>query len=339
MERWIRVVSVGGGGGQSAVLGSLREFHVWLDAFVPVTDSGGSTHKLHHDYGTLSALGDLTKCMVAMMENRELADLLMHRFEDQLSPHSVKNLLGTAAYIRSSHSLPEFLDRMHDALSLPTHRRVWPVSEDSTKLVATLGKDEFVINGESVIDNLHKNPLWDPVSHRINSVRMVPQVGILPEVRDRILGADYLVVSPGDIFTSIVPVLLAKGFSESVAESSCKIIMVMNAMTKPGETNGLSSQDHVRVVERYLGREIDIALCNSQDISQDQKQAYQDEHKQPVRLEWGADISAQIITTPLLDPQEKEVRHSPELLGKALAEIMGLGKLAEEGVKISRMCN
>jgi uncharacterized cofD-like protein len=103
----LRVVSIGGGNGLSALLTGLKRYahpkgesDPWLDitAVVTVTDDGGSSGRLRRDFDVLPP-GDIRNCMVALAEDGAfLSRLFQYRFDSGrgLKGHSFGNLFLTA---------------------------------------------------------------------------------------------------------------------------------------------------------------------------------------------------------------------------------------------------
>src|SRR3569833_2554512 len=85
----LRIVSIGGGTGLSAVLNGLKRYahprfkgDAWLDitAVVTVTDDGGSSGRLRREFDVLPP-GDIRNCMVALAEDGAfLSRLFQYRF-------------------------------------------------------------------------------------------------------------------------------------------------------------------------------------------------------------------------------------------------------------------
>jgi uncharacterized cofD-like protein len=118
---------------------------------------------------------------------------------------------------------------------------------------------------------------------RIKRVILEPSVISSPRDIEAILEADVVVLCTGDLFTSIVPNLLAHGKPEALAQTRATRIYVCNLMTKLGETDDFKASDFVRQVVRYLnGPHLDWALINTQEIPASVRQAYFAEGAFPV---------------------------------------------------------
>lgn len=141
---------------------------------------------------------------------------------------------------------------------------------------------------------------------------------INPRAFEAIQNADYIVIGPGDLYTSIVPNLLVPGICEAIAASSARVIYICNIMTKHGETDDFSVQDFVRVVESYIGSGvIDSVVVNNGWIDEGLLEKYwSEEKKRPVKI---TDVSTfvnksyKIIERDLVNDQDY-IRHHPDKL-------------------------
>src|SRR5205809_7199869 len=104
-EKPLRIVSIGGGTGLSALLQGLKQYArpsasgdaapvVDVTAVVTVTDEGGSSGRLRREFQILPP-GDIRNCLLALAEDETLfAQLFNYRFTDGrgLRGHSFRNL-------------------------------------------------------------------------------------------------------------------------------------------------------------------------------------------------------------------------------------------------------
>src|SRR5438270_2093194 len=101
----LRIVSIGGGTGLSALLSGLKRYTrpsgsraIDVTAIVTVTDDGGSSGRLRREFEVLPP-GDIRNCMVALSEDEALLSrLFQYRFQNGhgLKGHSFGNLFLTA---------------------------------------------------------------------------------------------------------------------------------------------------------------------------------------------------------------------------------------------------
>ena len=92
-----KIVVIGGGTGNFAVLRGLKNYEVDLSAIVSMADDGGSTGILRDELGVLPP-GDVRQCLVALSNSSSMMRSLMnYRFENGgLGGHSFGNLLFSA---------------------------------------------------------------------------------------------------------------------------------------------------------------------------------------------------------------------------------------------------
>ena len=73
-----------------------------------------------------------------------------------------------------------------------------------------------------------------------------------PEAVRAILEADFIVVGPGSLYTSVLPNLLVEGIAKALIQSDALKVYVCNVATQPGETDGYDVQAHVAAIVRHL---------------------------------------------------------------------------------------
>ncbi|MBE9580088.1 MAG: YvcK family protein, partial [Proteobacteria bacterium] len=93
-----KVVTIGGGSGQFALLSGLRDLEgIEITSVVSMVDSGGSTGRLRDELGILPP-GDVLKCILALSPHRDIArTILLKRFagDKRLQGHNAGNMLLT----------------------------------------------------------------------------------------------------------------------------------------------------------------------------------------------------------------------------------------------------
>jgi uncharacterized cofD-like protein len=264
-KRRIRITTIGGGGGQTQLLKSLKLIpNLEITAICTVADSGGSTGILKREFGKNKVngyLGDVSKCILALSPKGRIKDVFNYRFPSgSLSPHSVKNIVFTSMIINNGPR--DALNLMHKTLRLDPYYKVFPVSFDTTELLVKLRGGQ-IISGERYIDTISKNNLWDPLNHKIVDICLKDKVKMLPEVKMAIKKSDFIIFSPGDLFTSVIPNLLVKGVSKEIKKTNAKLIFITNIMTKLGETDGFNVMEFVEQIKsRIHNREPDYIVCN-----------------------------------------------------------------------------
>lgn len=257
------IVTIGGGSGQYILLSGLRDMpKIKISSVVSMSDSGGSTGRLRDELGVLPP-GDVLKCLLALSKQRNVyRDFLLKRFtgDGKLSGHSVGNMLLTflSEYVNDFPSGVKALGEILD-----TKGEVFPVTISKISLVAQFDNGEEII-GESKIDipnTLNRGQITDIQLRPIDSKE---KIKIYKKAEVAIKNADLVILGPGDLYTSVVPNLLVPGMKQILSNVKGKIVYVLNIMTKAGETDAYSAKDFINTIEKYLGREVDFIIANSE---------------------------------------------------------------------------
>lgn len=318
-RKMINVVTLGGGGGHSQTLKGLKDIpNIKITGICPSTDSGGSTGVLIREYDGNGYTGDLTKCIIALCKDDVISKALSYRYEQgPLHAHSVKNLLFHALEKVSSNE--EALEVMWKICGLGDNR-VIPVSNEKTELCASL-RIGNTISGETNIDTIARNPLWNPKVHAISDIYLKPEVAISLLAEEAILDADHIVVCQGDLYSSIIPTLLPRGFKEAVKNSPAKITLILNIMTKQGETDNYTPDDFVQRIEKNLGKRVDHIIFNNQSIPEDVLLNYSLEQKIEFKL-LKEGVDSRMIPAPLVTISETgQILSNPVALRQVLEKI------------------
>ena len=315
-----KIITIGGGTGHSQVLKSLKDISdIQITGICPSTDSGGSTGVLQKEYDGSGYTGDVTKCINALCKNELFSDALTYRYESgSLNNHSVKNLLFHS--LEKVGGTMEALKAMWEVCGLGKHR-ILPVTTEKTELCASLSIGNIIF-GETNIDTMAKNPLWNPEVHSISEIYLKPNVKALDVVVESIKDGDYIIICPGDLYTSIIPILLPDGVKEAIQESHAKIVLILNIMTKKGETDNYTAMNFVEKIEKHLGKKADYILYNNASIPEHVLLKYSLEQKLELGLiQNGHD--ERIIPIPLAMISETDrILSDPKAMKEAFLDIL-----------------
>ena len=99
--------------------------------------------------------------------------------------------------------------------------------------------------------------------------------------------ADIILLSMGSLFTSVIPTLLSKKIRNAIDKSKARVVYSCNLFTQPGETDGYTVSDHIKVLNTYLGKKkVSCVIANSAKISGTLADKYAtEEQKDPVILD------------------------------------------------------
>lgn len=317
-----KIVTIGGGTGQFALLSGLRDLdNMDITAVVSMADSGGSTGRLRDELGILPP-GDVLKCILALSPYRNVArTILLKRFtnDKRLQGHNAGNLLLTVLSDYAG-SFPAGIQALAEILDV--RGNILPVSIDKATLVAQLSDGERIY-GQAAI-NVPQVARREKIQEIFLVPHHAPCVSVYPPVTDAIHEADFIVIGPGDLYTSIMPNLIVAGVSQALQATGASILYVVNIMTKFGETDQFSTHDFVGKLEACIGRKLDIIICNTGRPDDRLLEQYREEKSDFVEMdELPKDWSDRtVIASDLLDTAGGIVRHDSEKLASLIQRIL-----------------
>src|SRR5690625_3680873 len=125
---------------------------------------------------------------------------------------------------------------------------IYPVVNESVTLHAEMD-DGTIISGESNI-KFDKN-------RKIKRIFLTPyEVKPLPKIVQEILEADLVVISPGSLYTSILPNIIIPVISDALKQTAAEVIYVCNIMTQSGETDFYRASDHIKAIYNHTHNKI-----------------------------------------------------------------------------------
>ncbi len=248
-----KIVIFGGGSGLSQLLKGLKLFPVDITAIVSMSDNGKSTGRLRKEYN-IPAVGDISKVLLELSNSdQEIKELMNYRFKKSktLGNHSLKNLILTALLDLKgnfSNAIPTF-EKLLDVKG-----KVLPLTEDNVDLMAyTIDGKKLVGEAQITQSNKEKEKIFYSKEIEVN-----------PKVIEAVKKADLIILSCGSLMTSIIPHLLNKKLNNAILNSKGKIMYVNNLFTQPGETDDFKVSDHIKLIEKYLGKNsIDVVIANN----------------------------------------------------------------------------
>jgi len=316
LERGPKIVAIGGGHGLSHLLLGLKEYTANLTAIVTVADSGGSSGRLREEFNIV-APGDIRNCLVALADTPALmSQLFQYRFAEGggLKGHSFGNLFLTAMVQITNGDFKKAVEESSKVLAI--RGKVIPSTVYDVHLIAEY-MDGSKTQGEAKISQ---------VNAPIKRLTITPEDAMpTDDALMAIEQADIIVMGPGSLYTSVLPNLIIKGVSEAIANSSAYKIYVCNVMTQPGETDGFSASDHLRVILEHTDPKlIDAAIINDAVVSNEEAlNRYRKENAYPVAADDDRikALGVKVISTDLLSVADY-VRHDSKKLTQALIKLI-----------------
>jgi uncharacterized cofD-like protein len=324
--RDLRIVALGGGTGLPVTLHGLKEamfsdgaWHPGRDrdrlvGIATSADDGGSSGMLRAAY-QVPAPGDLRNCLLALSDaDPMMAKMFDFRFDRaEIAGHSLGNLILTAL----SQLEQDFSKAIeHGARMLDARGRVFPSTLESAHLAAEL-TDGTAIEGESSLVTARRP---------IRRLRLSPADAAAPAAAcEAVEAAHAVVIGPGSLYSSLIAVLLVRDLAEALARSSARVILVMNLMTEPGETDGYTAVDHVLALCRHaVGLRIHDILVNVAPMPPVALDRYGEAGASPVApdRELLAAMGHRVVERDLLDSTGGRVRHDPTKVATAILDVI-----------------
>lgn len=231
----MKVVVVGGGTGVPRVLKALGAIGCESTAIVNVSDDGGSSGVLRDIFNHIPP-GDIRNCLTSTAKNLDLAEIFNYRFDCKgwLNGHSLGNLILEALFEKSSNSL-EAIEIARKLLNSPAF--VLPATLDLV-ILKGLGKSKTEILGQHNIAN----------TQGIEKVYYDTNPKALPAAIEKIGSADIIIIGPGSIYSSILPVLIIDEIANAISNSQAKKIYISNIINYRAESLGFDVDDYINAI-------------------------------------------------------------------------------------------
>lgn len=242
-----KVVTVGGGTGQSVVLTALKKIpNLQISAIVSMADSGGTNGMLRRVLGAHPP-SDARQCLLALAKgnkkNKNLEELMNYRYEKgPLRGHNFGSI-----FIAMLEKITGDFSRALGIISkiLNIRGKIIPVTLSNAELALEFASRRKIF-GEHEIDTANFS------NKKVKRIFYKNKVTLNPEAGRAIVSADYLIISPGDFYTSLAPNFIVAGFQKAVQSSKAKIIVIQNVKN--------NQKDYGSNIESYLGRKTSVIL-------------------------------------------------------------------------------
>lgn len=325
MKKVTEIVIMGGGTGIYPVTKALKSLEVDISTIIAVSDSGGSTGRIRDEFG-FQPVGDLRQSLAALAEGDKkewIGKLLLYRFSkgNGLKGHNLGNLILTALQDMTG-STTQALEIASKIFRL--NGKVIPVTEEITDIEITY-EDDTKILGEDYLNpesNTGKN---------VKSIALKPKAKINPLAAQKIKTAKQIIIGPGDYYASLLATLLPEGIKAAFKQSSAKVSLIVNLMSRHMQTDTMKASDYVAGIEAHIGKKIDRIIINSGNISPQLLTVYKKHHEFPVaddlqddnRVERADIISSEEVEFETADDlQRSYLRHDSEKLAKLFTTLL-----------------
>lgn len=271
-----KVVCLGGGIGTSNLLSGIKDHFSDINVIVSVADDGGSAGRLRRYY-KIPPTGDIVNCMIALSgADKEMINLLKFRFpgerygpDDILPGQKIANLMFAALMLNNNNDLNAAIGRMKEIFQVRAN--IFPSARTRVFLRAKTSTGHIVKSEENIDLGRFKGKV-----KRLYIYPKNPKVD--PRALEAIREADIIIAGPGDLYTTILPVLIIPRITEEIKESKAKKIFVVNVANKLFETPNYSVSDFISAIKKHCGEDLfDMFLINNNtkvEIPQEFKKEY-----------------------------------------------------------------
>lgn len=245
-----KIVCLGGGIGTINLIKGLIRYTSDIIVIVSTADDGASGGRLRRLY-SIPPPGDLVNCVAAMSQADEtMKKLITYRFagdrwgdDESLGGHKLGNLMMVA--------LTSIMGDFYKALSqmqkiFKTRGKILPATTEAVSIWAQTSDGGRVNREENIdlgkftgnIEKLHLEPSNPETSK---------------EVVDAITQADLIIAGPGDLYSTILPVLLVPGILATIKKSKAQKLYVVNVANKLCETPSYKVNDYIKAITTHCG--------------------------------------------------------------------------------------
>src|SRR3989344_9115429 len=258
-----RVVCLGGGVGTAQILKGLRSQPYDLTAVVSMADDGGSAGRLRRAF-SVPPPGDIVNCLAALSDEESvLRELFVYRFagkrygkDTDLGGQKLGNLIFVALADIYKGDLNRALEEFSKIIS--TKGRVLPATLGDVNIWAKTKKGKKVYgeenidlgryDGSGILSEVHLDP---------------PNVKPYQHTVENLTKADLIIVGPGDLFSTVLPVVIVPKIKNILRHAKVPRIFIVNIANKPFETPNFGVADYLQVIKKHLGADVfDKILVN-----------------------------------------------------------------------------
>lgn len=304
-------VLIGGGTGIATLVKQLKHLCENIDAIVSVTDDGSDTGWLRRVYG-IQAVGDLRNVLTAFIPEENMRQIAFMSRRYAGTRRSAGNRFLWRLLSRCGN-LEYAMETAEKICGLAPGHHVLPVTLDNAHLWAQL-EDGKIIHNEGHLDRREDD------GKRIVAVGLTPSATLAPKAARAIENADKVIFAPGSRIGSIYANLCVDGMKQALRDTRAQIVHVVNIMTTARESEGMTATDHVREICQYLGRPLDVVICNNGKISPQAFTPYYNQGQEIVEVhirslkDWARKVIADDFVEEIYeDGIPKGVRHNHKL--------------------------
>jgi uncharacterized cofD-like protein len=162
--------------------------------------------------------------------------------------------------------LNEFLEVKDNVLPITVHEAYIKAILSNWKIIETQDKISNIVDYDSAIEKIEF--IWE------NKPK------ITENIKNAIKNADYIIIGPGDLYTSIIANFLVDWLIKEIEKSDAEIIYILNSNNKKWETTWYNIKKFIEKIEENLwNKKINYLIWNSKipDLTEEQKEKFKND--------------------------------------------------------------
>lgn len=309
-----KIVVIGGGNGLNALLRGLKTYTENITAVVTPTD-----YKIEMDNDVSIEVNDIKESIIALAKNEnQMRKLLEYKFNEKMSNEISFGDLYLQSMQNLNFGFSNSIQNYNEVLNMTG--KVIPVTTDEMQICADLS-DGSSVRGKSNI----RSKMSEKFA-KIDRVYVSPSNCKAPvEVTQAIKEADAIIIGPGSLYTSIIPILLVKGVSKAIKESKAFSVYISNIMTEPGETYNYTLSEHIKALKKHMGEAvIDYCIYDTGDITPEYIRKYNMKGSEVVYqdIQKAKAEGIKLMKRDLAVIENKHIRHDSDKIASAVIDLI-----------------
>lgn len=169
--------------------------------------------------------------------------------------HKFWNLLMAIVYY-NFWDYNKMMNFMHNILEVKAE--ILPVTTDKAFIYAELENGEII----ETQDNISNVSNYNSAIKKIDLMSNSSNAKLNEKINKTILDADFIIICPWDLYTSIDANFIIPWFEDLVQKSSAKKIYLLNQCNKKWETTNYTELDFLDLIQKRLWNKLDIVFAN-----------------------------------------------------------------------------
>ena len=309
-----KIVCLGGGIGTANLLRGIKEYFSDISVIVSMADDGGSAGRLRRYYKTFPT-GDIINCLVALSDAEEiLIQLLKFRFKGQR--YGPDNLLpgqklGNLMLLALSFIKKDFNQGLIELQKIfKTKGKIYPSTLSPISIWAKTSTGHIVTREENIDLGRFKG--------QIKKLFIRPKNPLVDKkVTDAIKNADVVIAGPGDLYTTVLPVIMVPDILSAIRKARAEKFFIVNVANKPFETPKYTIEDFAKAIEKHCQDILFDTFFLNKNQNPEIPQRWKNEYKYVPLVNGDAKLPFKLVQEDLVS-EEFPLYHDSSKLAKVI---------------------